>query len=242
MITSKDCYLRGRCKKFLDGNCPSEVDEFCIKLFKLNYLYEESLLSTKQRMHTELRVDRDGTDKKAFQYLKSLSDSIEGFVKKGDNIYIHSSQCGNGKTEWAIRMIQCYFEAIWHKCSLSCKALFINVPRFLLALKDNISEKSDYVEHIKKNILTADIVVWDELGTKDATTFEHEHLLNLINTRIDYNKSNIYTSNLTPDELKDRLGERLYSRIVNLSHDMEFFGKDKRGLRVDSVTVPKQNP
>jgi DNA replication protein DnaC len=109
--------------------------------------------------------------------------------------------------------------------------LFINVPRFLLSLKDSISTHNDYVEHIKKNILNVDLVVWDELGIKNATQFEHEHLLNLINTRIDYNKSNIYTSNLSSDELKERLGDRLHSRIVNLSTDIELFGSDKRGTK-----------
>ena len=127
-------------------------------------------------------------------------------------------------------MIQAYFNSVWYKCDLNCKALFINVPRFLLALKDNISNRSDYIEHIKKFVLDVDLVVWDELGIKDATQFEHENLLNLINTRIDYNKSNIYTSNLTPQELRDRLGDRLYSRIVNLSTDIELFGSDKRGI------------
>ena len=128
-------------------------------------------------------------------------------------------------------MIQAYFNAIWHKCDLNCKALFINVPRFLLSLKDNISQKNDYVEHIKNNILEADLVVWDEIGTKAVTQFEHEHLLSLINNRIDYNKAQIFTSNLHPMALRDVVGDRLYSRVINLSTVMEFKGADKRGLK-----------
>ena len=145
-------------------------------------------------------------------------------------MYIHSNTCGNGKTAWSLRLIQSYLGSIWYKCDLNCKALFINVPRFLLALKDNITDKNDYIQHIKKYVLNADLVVWDEIATKAATQFEHENLLSLINTRIDYNKSNIYTSNLNPDEIKERLGDRLYSRIVNLSTDIELFGSDKRGI------------
>ena len=108
--------------------------------------------------------------------------------------------------------------------------LFINVPRFLLSLKDNISEKSDYVQHIKENVLTCDLVIWDEIGTKSLSTFEHENVLNLVNARIDSGKSNIYTSNLTNDELHTAVGDRLYSRIVELSSDIELVGSDKRGL------------
>lgn len=229
MITSKDCYLFEKCKKYKNDNCNLSDDVFCIKLFKLNYLYDEALLSSNQRTYTPLYIDADGTDREAFLKLKDIENSIESFVSKGENLYLHSTNCGNGKTEWSIRLIQSYFNSIWHKCDLSCKALFINVPRFLLSLKDNISNHSEYIEHIKKHILDVDLVVWDELGIKEATQFEHEHLLNLINTRIDYNKSNIYTSNLNQDELRDRLGDRLHSRIVNLSTNIELFGRDKRG-------------
>lgn len=232
MITSKDCYLYDNCKKHANANCNLSEDAFCVKLFKLNYLFEESLLSDKQRTLTPLYIDEDGTDKAQFSQLKEMSDNIEKFVSSGNNLFLHSSICGNGKTEWAIRMIQTYFNSIWYKCDLNCKALFINVPRFLIALKDSIHEPSEYIEHIKKNVLDVDLVVWDELGIKNATQFEHEHLLNLINTRIDYNKSNIYTSNLNSEELKVRLGERLHSRIVKLSTDIELFGKDKRGLKL----------
>ena len=229
MITADQCYIREQCNKHISGKC-SNQEEFCIKLFKLNYLYEESLLSDKQRTFTPLFIDIDGTDKEEFRRLKEIERDIENFIKCGRNLYIHSSTCGNGKTEWSIRMIQSYFNSIWHKCDLNCKALFINVPRFLLALKDSLSTPNEYINHIKKHILEVDMVVWDELGIKNATQFEHENLLNLINTRIDFNKSNIYTSNLTPQELQERLGDRLYSRIVNLSEDIEFHGRDKRSM------------
>ena len=231
MITSKYCYLYGNCKKHTNNNCIMEDDAFCVKLFKLDYLYNESLLSDKQRTFTPLYIDADGTDREAFLKLKGIETSIVDFVGNGENLFLHSSTCGNGKTEWSIRLMQSYFNSIWHKCDLNCKALFINVPRFLLSLKDSINTPSEYIDHIKKHILDVDLVVWDELGIKNATQFEHEHLLNLINTRIDYNKSNIYTSNLNSEELRDRLGERLYSRIVKLSTDVELFGKDKRGLK-----------
>lgn len=230
MILSNKCYLRENCKKYISGNCNDNDEVFCSKLFKLNYLYDEALLSANQRKFIPLRIDADGTDREAFLRLKELEKSVELFVNSGSNLYIHSGTCGNGKTAWAIRILQSYLKSIWYKCSLNCKCLFISVPRFLLELKDNISQRSLYIDHIKKNVLDADLVVWDEIGVSNLTKFEHEHLLNLVNTRIDYGKSNIYTSNMSPEELKEKLGERLYSRVVNLSTDIEFFGCDKRGV------------
>ncbi|MGN1153243.1 MAG: ATP-binding protein [Candidatus Gastranaerophilaceae bacterium] len=235
MITSKDCWLKETCKKYNDLSKPCECrdnDSFCMKLFKLDALYNASLLPDSQRKKLTLFTDLDGTDELQFKTLANIQSNIVEFVNEGKNLYIHSSITGNGKTAWSVRFIQAYFNRIWPKVGIECKALFINVPRFLLALKDNISSKNDYVEHIKANVLNADLVVWDEVGTKGLTQFEHEHLLNLINARIDCGKSNIYTSNLAPQELKEAVGDRLYSRIVNLSIEIELHGKDKRRLNV----------
>ena len=231
MILSNNCYLKetDKCKKHLSGKCSSD-GEFCIKLFKIDHLLNQALLSDKQKLKIDLRIDSDGTDKEEFLKLKEIQNNIVQFVDEGHNLYLHSSNCGNGKTAWSIRLIQEYIKKIWPTSELECKALFINVPRFLLSLKDNITEKNEYVEHIKNNVLLADLVVWDEIGVSNLTKFEHENMLNLINTRIDMNKSNIYTSNMNPNELREKIGDRLYSRVFNLSTDIELRGLDKRGF------------
>lgn len=231
MILSNDCFIYDKCKKYNKGECNLEDNRFCIKLFKLDYLYNESLLTQNQRRYIPLRIDADGTDREEFAKLKNIEKDIEKFVNKGSSLYIYSNNCGNGKTAWSIRLLQAYFNSIWYKCDFSCKGLFINVPKFLLSLKDNISNKSDYIEHIKQKVLDCDVVIWDEIGTKVVTEFEHENLLNIINNRIDSNKSNIFTSNLHPEVLKEVVGERLYSRVINLSTVIEFKGMDKRGIK-----------
>ena len=230
MITSKDCWLKDSCKKCAVEPQFCSGDIFCLKLFKVDALYNKTLLSDKQKKHVILFPDADGTDYDKFTQLKAVETNIIDFVSGGKSLYLHSSKCGNGKTAWAVRLIQSYIEKIWADSDLVCRALFINVPKFLLALKDSISTPSEYINFIKENILTADLVVWDELGIKNCTQFEFENLLNMINSRIDLGKSNIYTSNLSREELLERVGERLYSRIINLSYDIELNGVDKRGL------------
>lgn len=231
MLFSESCYLKESCWKFQnkDAEC-KHSNIFCPKLFRVNYLYDQSLMSMKQRLHTPLRIDEDGTDREQFNTLKSIEQNIELFVDNGKNLYLHSTICGNGKTAWSLRLLQAYINKIWFKSDLRCRVLFINVPRYLISLKESITTPSEYVDHVKKNIFDADIVVFDELGIKAATAFEYENLLNFINTRIDLGKSNIYTSNLTASELDERLGARLYSRILNMSVDVELHGSDKRGI------------
>ena len=225
MLDNKDCWLKDRCNH-------RDCNTFCMRHFKLDSLYEKSLIPPHLRKHLNIVVDRDMTDLKEFKYLSGLCKDIVTFVNEGKNLYIHSTICGNGKTSWALRIIESYFDEIWFDAELSCKALFINVPRFLLAIKEDINEKSEYVRFIKSNIDKADIVVWDDIGTKTITSFESENLLSLIERRYALGKSNVFTSNLSKSEMHQYLGDRLYSRICNMSIDIEFHGGDKRGLGI----------
>lgn len=215
----------------VDLECNASA-HFCPKLFKVDYLYNEALLSPKQKHHVELWLDITQADKQAYTQLATIESNIEQFVNGGNNLFIYSATTGNGKTEWALRLLRGYINRIWHKSDLRCRALFVNVPRFLLAVKHSISETDEYAEHIMKNILSADLVVFDEVATKSLTVFEHEHILSLINARIDMGKSNIYTSNLFNEELRNRIGDRLYSRIVTASTKVELVEPDKRGMMV----------
>lgn len=222
---NKDCWLINECNKI-------DCNSFCMRHFKLNYLYDAALISLQQRKHKCLRIDADETDMNEFSFLKKQEDDILNFVASGKNLYIHSQICGNGKTSWALRLVESFFNKIWIKSPLKCRALFISVPRFLLELKSNISQRSEYVEYIKANVNDADIVIFDDIATKAATSFEHEHLLSIIDTRISMGKSNIFTSNLTEEEMHTLLGDRLTSRIINNSINIELRGADKRSTSV----------
>lgn len=232
MIEIKDCIFKDNCKKYKEQKCPlnNEEENICIKRFRIDELQNNSLLTEKQKQYIPLRLDADGSDREAFTRLKEIENNIETYIKEGHNLYIYSATTGNGKTQWCLRLMNSYFNRIWYKASDECKGLFINVSKFLSQLKDNISKKSDYISYIKENVLKADIVIWDDIATKGFTQFEMENVFNLINNRIDEGKSNFYTSNIIGPELKEAVGDRLYSRVVNASEVITFVGADKRGI------------
>ena len=201
-----------------------------MKLFRTNFLFDQALLTQDQRIKFPLRIDANGADREVFQRLQTVEADIENFVNSGSCAYIYSEITGNGKTSWAIRLISAYLQKIWFKSDLCCRALFVSVPRFFIALKDSISNENPYAKHVISNVLKADLVVFDDVGTKSLTEFEGEHLLNIINTRLDDKKSNVYTSNLNTMTLQAVVGDRLYSRIVNYSSLFHLVGSDKRSL------------
>jgi len=216
-----DCFLYNSCNH---KDCDKDV---CPRRYKMENLYALSCLSASQMKPINFCIDADGTDEEEFKQLMAIAGDIVNFVKDGKNLFIHSKICGNGKTSWSITMIQKYFNRIWPMSDLTCKAIFISVPRFLLALKDNIKNNNQYAQFILANAANADLVVWDDIAAKNGTEYEISQLLGLIDGRLSAGKSNIYTSNLGPDELINAVDKRLASRICE-STIIELNGADKR--------------
>ena len=232
MILSDCCWMKSECFRYrYIENCECKNNSiYCPKLFKLGQLFEQALIPIPLRKTVNLRLDKSGIDLESYEKLKKIENSIDSFIKKGNNLYIHSNICGNSKTAWALRLVQTYFSNIWHKSNLICKVLYINVPRYLLAIKDSINNENGYADHIKDNLYIADLIIWDDIATKNITPFEAENLLSILDTRFNMNKSNVFTSNLSEKELYECLGSRLASRIIGYSENIEFKGSDKRGL------------
>jgi len=231
LITGNNCYISETCakEKTCSGCELQSSDAFCEKLWRVDTLLENALLTWEQRQRVDIQLEPSSPDVDVYRKLWRISQRVLDFASSGASLYMYSNtHCGNGKTMWAIRMIQDYILNIWYKSDVTCKALFINVPRFLLESKSDFDNPSEYVTYIKNNIMNADIVVWDEIGNKLCTQFEIDILLNLINMRTDARKANIYTSNLSGDELRGRVGERLYSRIIMNSIVYQFLGPDRR--------------
>lgn len=220
-----DCWLYENCQH---KHC--DDPNGCLIIYKLNKLFDAANVSMKNRKNLVLRPDDNGTDLDEFRRLKSIQDNIIDFVNNGQQLYIHSRQAGNGKTSWSLKLMQTYFKKIWLKADLTCHGLFINVPSLIIDLRDNITNKNTNIAYIKENIEKADLVIWDDIGTKTASQFEHDNLLAMIEKRINSGKSNIFTSNLNDIELHDALGDRLASRISNYGLNVEFNGGDKRGI------------
>ena len=207
--------------------CTEQCSENCIR-YKLMYsLFKQSNLPEALWNYKELICHEK--DLQVYKQLQAKSDAILNFIESGNNLYIYSENCGNGKTTWAIRLMYSYFDKIWHKSCFDCKALFVSVPKFLYNCKRSISQDVKGFEELCNLISEVDLVIWDDIGEMKASDYEHQILFQYIDDRINSKKSNIYTSNKNKEQLEDVLGVRLASRIYNCSECIEFVEEDKRG-------------
>lgn len=191
----------------------------------MSYLLEHSNIPEKRQRPVSLTPDECDYD--AFCELADVKSNIKQFVDDGSNLYIYSKVTGNGKTSWAIKLLLKYFDVIWPGSEFRPRGLFVNVPTFLAQLKDFNTVDSKF-EELKHNLVSADLVVWDDIASTNMSSYDHAQLLNFIDQRCLGSKSNIFTGNLNAQELDKLLGVRLRSRVWNTSKTIQLFGGDKR--------------
>jgi DNA replication protein DnaC len=82
---------------------------------------------------------------------------------------------------------------------------------------------------VKRLLMTAELVVFDDIGIRQKITdaFENE-LTEIIDARDSKVLPTIYTSNLPIEKLGETLGERIASRLEGMTEQVAFKGKDHR--------------
>lgn len=229
-----ECIYKSSCKKKDCDIWQDITNNFCMRYFKIDKILDNAMLSPKQRKDIKLVLDSDKSDYNSYATLNKFKESIMNNIEDNVNLYIYSEITGNGKTSWAIKLLTEYVKKNWINIQINSRpVLFINVPQYLLELKLNIRSQNEYVQIVQDNFLKADLIVWDDIGTKTTSDFELEYLLSMIDNRQRLErKVDIYTSNIIPTELQKYVGDRLASRILNTSQLIEFKGQDKRGLNI----------
>ena len=203
--------------------CTYDYCTNCIRYSEMKYLMDNSGIPVNKQVPQSLVAD---VDLEQYSKLASIKDDICDFVDSGQNLFICSKYTGNGKTSWALKLLLKYFDQIWAGNGFRVRGLFVNVPTLLLQLKNFSNPIS---EEYKKNLMEADLVVWDEIASTSISNYDYGNLLMFLDHRIFSDKANIFTSNaVTKEELEKNVGAKLASRIWNTSTLIEFNGRDRR--------------
>lgn len=219
------CWYTSVCGKYGSPECNAG----CIRYMEMDFLMQNSGIPRNKQYSVLLTPSKE--DVQAFVTLKEIKDDIITFVENGESVYIYSHNFGNGKTTWAIKLMQKYFDKVWAGNGFRCRGIFIHVPTFLTKIKEGISRKDEDFETLKSRLMTVDLVIWDDIAATKLGDFDHANLLTYIDQRKLNQLSNIYTGNLDRDELQEALGNRLASRVWNDSIRVKFVGADRRGIR-----------
>lgn len=208
------------------NNCNDDCN-ICTTFVQMKYQMDNSGLPKAKQQPIELFItDENKVDREAYKRLADIRHNIVEFVNNGNNLYLCSKYTGNGKTSWAVKMLQTYFHYTAEGNYENLKGMYISVADILLKLKDFNNPISN---KYKENIENVDLVIWDDIALTSISNYDYSQLYNMINNRIFSNKSNIFTSNTTNiNELSKLVGVKLASRIYNTSEIIELKGGDMR--------------
>ena len=185
------------CKKCLDtgkNNCS------CVKKIR-------SLLLLKKCNLNEKLEDFNNSENNLKNFslaLNKLKQWAEKFPDVKQQTIFISGQTGTGKTFLSKCLIKSILEKeffVYYTTSFALNQLFLNY------IKN---------ENSLQEILNCDLLIIDDLGTEPIlNNITLNYLYLILNERSVGGKFNVINSNLNPDEILDRYGERIFSRIFN---------------------------
>lgn len=215
------CYAENYCKKD-----KSSCSEICGGYRVLRALYNLSKLPESYSYSISLKPDQK--DLQAFVSLDEYREAVVDMVEEGKGLYIWGKSTGSGKTSWACKIMSHYFRKIAFKSGLENEGLYIFLPTFLEDLRDNYDNKDPEFEQVLSMVKGCKLLIIDDIGAERVTEWVRERMVSIINTRVSNNLATIYTSNLSPEELKSELGDRISSRVLGSSQVIEITGGDRR--------------
>lgn len=162
--------------------------------------------------------------KRIFEYLKNYADNF----RPDSNSILMSGPTGTGKTHLSLAVANKVLEKGYSVVYDSAINILNEMKREYLSL--------EYATEMTDSVMTADLLIIDDLGTEHTTAFYTSTVYNIINTRLNRKKPTIISTNLNYGEIRRRYEARIASRITTMYVSMQFSGDDIRLQKKNAKT------
>ena len=154
----------------------------------------------------------------------SLQDESRSLFLSGAN--------GIGKTYKAAGILCHWIEKLNYKqlldsCGSGNYPVFITVPELLMKIR-NCFSLQQCEESVVEKYSRCPVLVLDDLGVEKTTEWALQALYIILNNRYANYMQTIITSNLTIEEIGEKLGDRIASRIAGMCKIVKLAGRDRR--------------
>ena len=104
----------------------------------------------------------------------------------------------------------------------------IGVPAMFSRIKRSFNGGEETEDEIIEEYIGRGILFLDDIGAENPSEYVRQTSYLIINGRYEREKQTVFTSNLSPTDLADRIGTRIVSRICETCKIIEITGKDRR--------------
>jgi len=180
--------------------------------------------------------------------LKKAVEFVEAFPDLGKGLLFIGS-CGVGKTHLAVAILKTILQ------EKEATGRFVDETDFLRRLHYTYGPGAVNTEsEMLLPLMNVELLVWDDLGTGRPTDWARETMRMVLNHRYTYQKLTILTSNLklrasaggspgpADQSLEERIGTRMFSRLLEMCEVIEVCGPDARELRDPGEKTARRIP
>ena len=152
-------------------------------------------------------VVESAEQKSALSFAKDYAETFDDVLRSG-RCAVFLGLPGTGKTHLAVGI------GLHIMGRDNRSVLFTTVMRAIRRIRDTWSRKSDESETEAISALTyPDLLILDEVGIQSGSESEKNQLFDVLNERYEKHKPTLLLSNLTLNEVKAFLGERVFDRL-----------------------------
>lgn len=139
---------------------------------------------------------------------------------ENDGLFLHGPP-GVGKTHLAVALLK--------NAKRTKGDRFVTVASLLMELRNSFRDGAANNEmDIIERHASANIIVLDDLGVERSSEFAILSLGIIVDKRYSELRPTIITSNLSLEEIAEKVGDRIASRIAGMCRVIEFKGRDRR--------------
>lgn len=214
------CQDRGIIRKEKNGE-EYYIECDCVKLKLIKKQLERAGLN-KQYTFNDFKIDVYPKEDRT--YMESIKEAAKAFIKSTKTTSLNMFFTGNVGTGKTLLMKIIISELFAQNNLVRYEKLGLLLDR-LMYLK--VEDQEEYFEELDK-LYHINFLALDDLGTEKLSESKILELYNLIDERLNNEKSTIISSNLSLEEIKEEYNERISSRLKEYI-TTTFKGEDLRG-------------
>lgn len=201
----------------------------CLRNREIQILYDQSRIREKleqENFQTLSEQYYQGEDLKRFQIARKGSKNfVQNFKQDYRNLLFYGN-VGTGKSFLSGCIAKELLDQGYSCIYYSASSLFDSIAHFSFDYRER-----DAKQLYSEELYSCDLLIIDDLGTELTNSFVASALFSLLNERALRRKSVIISTNLRPDEIRDRYTDRIYSRMVSSFDLYKLTGSDIRVLK-----------
>jgi DNA replication protein DnaC len=158
-------------------------------------------------------------------------DNLDQNLAEGRGIWFQGD-IGTGKTTLAM-LISASALRDGHSVAI------YSLPRLLGLLRETFDDESEAtLSTLLDRLAAVELLHIDDVGAEQSSSWVLEQLYTIVNTRYEDGRAIVLTTNLQPDELREQIGDRTVSRLVEMcgGDPVQLFGMDRR--METGITLP----